>query len=182
MVQVNTENILFICGGAFDGLQQILSKRLNTQKLGFSSASTQGESIAESNLLQYVSPLDLKTYGLIPELLGRLPVVSYLNPLDATALKKILTEPKNALVKQYKKLFQMEGINLEFTDDALDCIVEKALDLKLGARGLRTICEAIVTDSMFELPSKKDVTELVIDRNYALDKLTQSKIAALKVA
>lgn len=181
MIPVNTENILFICGGAFEGLDKIIGKRLNTKQLGFTSSNIK-ERIGDDNLLQYVSALDLKTYGLIPELLGRLPIVSYLNPLDIATLKRILTEPKNALTKQYKKLFEMEGVELTFADDALDYIVQKALDLKLGARGLRSVCEAIVMDSMFEIPSQKKVKKLVVDKAYAIEKLGKSKLAARKVA
>ena len=182
MIQVNTENILFICGGAFEGLDKIISKRLNTKQLGFTSAANRNTNTVDHNLLQHISALDLKTYGLIPELLGRLPVVSHLNPLDAAALKEILTAPKNALTKQYKKLFEIEGVKLTFTDDALDYIVQKALDLKLGARGLRTICEAIIIDPMFELPSQKKVKKLVVDKAYSMEKLEKAKLATLKVA
>lgn len=182
MIPVNTENILFICGGAFEGLDRIISKRLNTQQLGFAISANRSSHTIDNNLLQHISALDLKVYGLIPELLGRLPVVSYLNPLDATALKKILTEPRNALTKQYKKLFEMEGVKLSFTDDAIDYIVQKALALKLGARGLRSICEAIIIDPMFEIPSGKEVDKLVIDSTYVIEKLDKSKLGALKVA
>ena len=182
MIQVNTENILFICGGAFEGLDKIISRRLNRKQLGFTSSASRGKHTISSNLLQHSSALDLKTYGLIPELLGRLPVVGHLNPLDATALKRILTAPKNALTKQYQKLFEMEGVTLIFTDDALDYIVKKALDLKLGARGLRTICEAIILDPMFELPSQKQVKKLVINGAYATEKLEKAKLGVLKVA
>lgn len=182
MIQVNTENILFICGGAFEGLDKIISKRLNTQRLGFTTSAKRNTHAVDHNLLQHISALDLKTYGLIPELLGRLPVVSYLNPLNAAALKEILTAPKNALIKQYQKLFKMEKVKLTFTDDAIDYIVQKTLDLKLGARGLRTICEAIIMDPMFEVPSQKKMKKLVIDRAYAEEKLEKSKLATLKVA
>ncbi|MBL7850968.1 MAG: ATP-dependent Clp protease ATP-binding subunit ClpX [Cyclobacteriaceae bacterium] len=183
MITVNTDNILFICGGAFEGLPRLISRRLNTRPLGF--ASTDGlhpSDIDNDNLLQFVSAQDLKAFGLIPELIGRLPVVSYLNPLDATALKKILVEPKNALVKQYKKLFEMEGIELEFKEGALDFIVEKAMNFKLGARGLRSICEAIINDAMFELPSEKGTDKLVINRAYAEEKFSKSRYSKLKVA
>jgi ATP-dependent Clp protease ATP-binding subunit ClpX len=184
MITVNTENILFICGGAFEGIARLIGKRLNTQPLGFSSSanSVSPSDIDRENLLQFVSSQDLKSFGLIPELIGRLPVVSFLNPLDHTALRKILTEPKNALVKQYKKLFEMENIELEFKDGALDFIVEKALDYKLGARGLRSICEAIVNDAMFELPSDKTTDKLVINRAYAEEKFNKSHYSKLKVA
>ena len=183
MITVNTENILFICGGAFEGLSRLISRRLNTRPLGFSTADGLHPSdIDNDNLLQFVSAQDLKSFGLIPELIGRLPVVSYLNPLDTEAMKKILVEPKNALVKQYKKLFEMEGIELEFKDGALDFIVEKAMGFKLGARGLRSICEAVINDAMFELPSDKTSDRLVITRAYAEDKFSKSRYSKLKVA
>lgn len=181
MIQVNTENILFICGGAFEGLDKVISKRLNMQQLGFTSAKRSTQAV-DHNLLQHISALDLRSYGLIPELLGRLPVVSYLNPLNAAALKEILTAPKNALTKQYQKLFEMEEVELSFTDDAIDYIVQKTLDLKLGARGLRTICETIIMDSMFEVPSQKETKKLVIDKAYAMEKLDTVKVSALRVA
>lgn len=184
MITVNTENILFICGGAFEGISRLIAKRLNTRPLGFTASadSLSPSDIDKDNLLQFVSSQDLKSFGLIPELIGRLPVVSFLNPLDHTALRKILTEPKNALVKQYKKLFEMENIELEFKDGALDFIVEKAIDFKLGARGLRSICEAIVNDAMFELPSDKTTDRLVINRAYAEEKFNKSHYSKLKVA
>jgi len=183
MITVNTDNILFICGGAFEGLHRLISRRLNTRPLGFASGDGLHPSdIDNDNLLQFVSAQDLKNFGLIPELIGRLPVVSYLNPLDAVALKKILTEPKNALVKQYKKLFEMEGIELDFKDGALDFIVEKAMSFKLGARGLRSICEAIINDAMFELPSEKGVDKLLVNRAYAEEKFSKSRYSKLKVA
>ncbi|MFC2126507.1 ATP-dependent Clp protease ATP-binding subunit ClpX [Bacteroidota bacterium] len=184
MISVNTEDILFICGGAFDGMDKIIATRLDTRPLGFTQ-KTDREHDAEvdkENLQQYVNALDLKKYGLIPELIGRLPVITYLNPLGKDALRRILTEPKNALSKQLKKLFEMESIKLEITDGALDYIVDKAVDFKLGARGLRSICEAITTDAMFELPSQKDVKELTIDESYAYEKLEKSKFKKLKVA
>ncbi|MBS1558897.1 MAG: ATP-dependent Clp protease ATP-binding subunit ClpX [Bacteroidetes bacterium] len=184
MITVNTENILFICGGAFEGMSKVIGRRLNTRPLGFTASSDRlhpGD-IDKDNLLQFVSSQDLKTFGLIPELIGRLPVVSYLNPLDHTALRKILTEPKNALIKQYKKLFEMENIDLEFKEGALDFIVEKAVEYKLGARGLRSVCEAIVNDAMFELPSDKSVDKLVINRAYAENKFGKSHYSKLKVA
>ena len=184
MITVNTENILFICGGAFEGISRFIASRLNTRPLGFvaTADSLRPGSFDKDNLLQFVSALDLKSYGLIPELIGRLPVVSYLSPLDKTALRKILTVPKNALVKQYKKLFEMENIELEFKDGALDFIVEKALEFKLGARGLRSICEAIINDAMFELPSDKEITSLSINRAYAEEKFSKSHYSKLKVA
>jgi ATP-dependent Clp protease ATP-binding subunit ClpX len=184
MISVNTENILFICGGAFEGISRLIARRLNTRPLGFASShdSLTPKDIDKDNLLQFVSSQDLKSFGLIPELIGRLPVVSYLNPLDHVALRKILTEPKNALIKQYKKLFEMENIELEFKEGALDFIVEKAVDFKLGARGLRSICEAIVNDAMFELPSDKTTDRLVITRAYAEEKFNKSHYSKLKVA
>lgn len=183
MITVNTENILFICGGAFEGLSRLIGRRLNTRPLGFATTDALHPSdIDNDNLLQFVSAQDLKSFGLIPELIGRLPVISYLNPLDASALKKILVEPKNALVKQYKKLFEMEGIDLEFKDGALEFIVDKASEFKLGARGLRSICEAIINDAMFELPSDKNSERLVITRAYAEDKFSKSRYSKLKVA
>lgn len=183
MITVNTENILFICGGAFEGISRFIGNRLNTRPLGFvaGDGAHAGE-LDKSNLLQFVSAQDLKSFGLIPELIGRLPVVSFLNPLDREALRRILTEPKNALVKQYKKLFEMETIDLEFKDGAIEFIVEKALEFKLGARGLRSICEAIINDAMFELPSEKTTEKLVINRAYAEEKFSKSQYSKLKVA
>ena len=184
MISVNTENILFICGGAFDGISRNIAKRINTRPMGFASSedAIKPLDVENDNLLQYVTAQDLKSFGLIPELIGRMPVLTYLNPLDKEALRKILTEPKNALIKQYKKLFEMEDIEVEFKDGALDFIVEKALDYKLGARGLRSICEAIVNDAMFELPSDDKVEKLVISRSYAEEKFSKSKYSKLKVA
>jgi len=180
MVKINTHNILFICGGAFDGIEKNIARRVNTQVIGFNP--TEKEKIDRENLLQYISQQDLKSYGLIPELIGRLPVLTYLEPLDLDALKRILTEPKNSLMKQYERLFQLEGIELTFTDAAKDFIAEKALEFKLGARGLRSICEAIMTDAMFELPSQKDVKSFEVTGNYAKEKLNRSKLSKLKVA
>ncbi|NJN42876.1 MAG: ATP-dependent Clp protease ATP-binding subunit ClpX [Flammeovirgaceae bacterium] len=184
MIAVNTENILFICGGAFEGISRFIEKRLNTRPLGFASTSDSlsPTDIDKDNFLQYISALDLRSFGLIPELIGRLPVISYLNPLDKNALRKILTEPKNALVKQYKRLFEMENIELEFKDGALDFIVEKAVEFKLGARGLRSICEAIINDAMFDMPSEKNADRLVINRTYAEEKFSKSHYSKLKVA
>lgn len=184
MITVNTDNILFICGGAFEGISRFIASRLNTRPLGFAATadSLKPGEIDKDNLLQFVSALDLKSFGLIPELIGRLPVLSYLNPLDKEALRKILTEPKNALVKQYKKLFEMESIELDFKDGALDFIVEKAVEFKLGARGLRSICEAIINDAMFELPSEKTNDKLSINRAYAEEKFSKSHYSKLKVA
>ena len=181
MIAVNTENILFICGGAFDGIARHIGKRLNTQPMGFSKTSDSPQADRE-NLLQYVTAPDLKAFGLIPELIGRLPVLTYLDPLHKGALKRILTEPKNALVKQYSKLLEMEGIEVKFEESALDFIVEKALEYNLGARGLRSICEAIVTDAMYELPSDDTVKELIIDEAYARSQFDKSKFKRLQVA
>ncbi|WP_395047537.1 ATP-dependent Clp protease ATP-binding subunit ClpX [Flavobacterium sp.] len=182
MITVNTENILFICGGAFEGISRFIGNRLNTRPLGFaSSAGLHPGDLDKENLIQFVTAQDLKSFGLIPELIGRLPVVSFLNPLDKEALRKILTEPKNALAKQYKKLFELEDIELEFKDGALDFIVEKAEEFKLGARGLRSICEAVINDAMFDLPSEK-VERLVITRAYAEEKFSRSQYSKLKVA
>lgn len=163
-IEVNTENILFIAGGAFDGIERVIGKRLNYQSMGYKNGKQQ--EIDSTNLLQYIIPKDLKDFGLIPEIIGRLPVLTYMNPLDKATLRSILTEPKNALVKQYRKLFFMDGIKFSITDEALDFIVEKAMEYKLGARGLRSLCEAILNDAMYELPSS-DVTELEVDRFYA---------------
>ncbi len=182
MISVNTENILFICGGAFDGIARNIANRLNTQPLGFASSKNTSDEIDRDNLHQYVNAQDLKNYGLIPELIGRLPIVTHLNPLNKEILKSILTEPKNALTKQYTKLFGMEEIELTFEEGALDYIVEKALEFKLGARGLRSICEAIMTDAMFELPSDPDTKTLGIDKDYAQEKFEKSKFKKLKVA
>lgn len=184
MISVNTENILFICGGAFDGISRHIAKRINTRPLGFASSSDAINplDVENDNLLQYVTAQDLKSFGLIPELIGRLPVLTYLNPLDGDALKEILTKPKNALMKQYAKLFEMEGIEVEFKEGAINFIVEKALEYKLGARGLRSICEAIVNDAMFELPSNESAEKLVINRSYAEEKFSKSKYSKLKVA
>jgi len=182
MLQVNTKNILFICGGAFDGIDKKIAQRLNTQAVGY-SASVANEEIDKSNLLQYISPQDLKAFGLIPELIGRLPVLTYLKPLDKQALRSILTEPKNALIKQYTHLFKMEGVKLEITEEVLELIVNKALEFKLGARGLRGICEAIMVDFMYDMPSdEKGPKTLVITLDYALDKLKNARITQLKVA
>jgi ATP-dependent Clp protease ATP-binding subunit ClpX len=182
MIQVNTRNILFICGGAFDGIEKKIAKRLNTQAVGY-SASVHDSEIDKAHLLQYISPQDLKSFGLIPELIGRLPVLTYLKPLDRTALRRILTEPKNALLKQYKQLFKMEGTKLEFEEEVLDLIVDKAIEFKLGARGLRGICEAIMTDIMYTLPSEeKPVKHFVVSIEYALQKLKNARLNQLKVA
>jgi ATP-dependent Clp protease ATP-binding subunit ClpX len=180
-IQINTENILFICGGAFEGIDKIIASRLNTQPLGFKVVKDNIQ-IDENNLLKYVTSQDIKTFGIIPELIGRLPVVISLNPLDKNALKKILTEPKNALVKQYAKLFEMENVELVFTDEAIDYIVDNAFEYKLGARGLRSICETIMTDAMFEIPSIKNNGRFEITLAYAKEKLESSKFLPRKVA
>jgi ATP-dependent Clp protease ATP-binding subunit ClpX len=182
MIQVNTRNILFICGGAFDGIEKKIAKRLNTSAVGY-AATTAESRIDKGNLLQYISPQDLKSFGLIPELIGRLPVLSFLKPLDRSALRQILTEPKNALIRQYKQLFKMEGTRLDFDEDVLDLIVDKAIEFKLGARGLRGICEAIMTDLMFTLPSEeKPVKQFTVTLDYAYDKLRNARLSQLKVA
>jgi ATP-dependent Clp protease ATP-binding subunit ClpX len=180
MLKVNTQNILFICGGAFDGINKIIAKRLNTQVIGFNKKEK--EEVDPAQLLQYVSHQDLKNFGLIPELLGRVPVLTYLNPLDKETLMRILVEPKNALLKQYAKLFEIEGIKLNVTEETIDFIAEKAIEFKLGARGLRSICEVILTDAMFELPSRTDVDSFTVDLDYAREKVTKSKLAKLKAA
>jgi len=180
LIKVNTHNILFICGGAFDGIDKVIARRVNTNAIGFNTNKEQQESM-KKNLLQYVNARDLKGFGLIPELLGRLPVVTYLNPLDQETLRSILTQPKNALIKQYRRLFELEGIKLTIDDAVLDFMVEKALEYKLGARGLRSICESILNDAMFELPSSKQ-TALHLDIEYAEKKFSKSKISLLKVA
>jgi ATP-dependent Clp protease ATP-binding subunit ClpX len=180
-IQVNTENILFICGGAFSGLENKIGARLSTNMIGY-NLDAEKENIDKENMFQYVSPQDLKSYGLIPELVGRMPIVTHLNPLDKDALKRILTEPKNALIKQYIKLFDLDNIKLSFDDKVLDLIVEKSLEFKLGARGLRSILEAIITDYMFDLPSKPSQKELHITYEYAVEKMNKSKKSFLKVA
>jgi ATP-dependent Clp protease ATP-binding subunit ClpX len=182
LVQLDTKNILFICGGAFDGIDRIISRRLNTAAIGYKHEKSD-EKVEKENLLQYVSPSDLREYGLIPELIGRLPLVSFLNPLDESALRRILTEPKNALIKQYIRLFEMEGIKLTFEKDVLDYIVEKAIEYKLGARGLRSICEAIMMDAMYELPSKDPKPEsFKVTISYATAKFNQSSFRKLRAA
>lgn len=180
LIKINTSNILFICGGAFDGVDRLIGRRINTNAIGF-SVNKELQEYQRKNLLQFVNAQDLKSFGLIPELLGRLPVITYLNPLDATTLRSILTEPKNSLIKQYKKLFDLEGINLVIEDDVYDFMVEKAMEYKLGARGLRSICESILTDAMYELPSQK-VKSFTISKEYATRKFSTSKLSLLKVA
>ncbi len=179
MIQIDTKNILFICGGAFDGIEKIIASRVNRKTIGFSSNDT--EHISGDNFLRYINPTDIKSFGLIPELIGRFPVLTYLEPLDASALKRILTEPKNALVKQYVKLFELDNIKLQFEGAVLDYIVEKAMEFKLGARGLRSICEAILNDAMYEMPSK-GTEEFKVTLDYAKTHFTKSKLAKLKVA
>jgi len=179
LIQVNTKNILFIAGGAFDGVDKKIARRLNTQVVGFDKKEI--DKIDKENLLQYIAPQDLKSFGLIPEIIGRLPVLTHLNPLDKETLRLILTEPKNSIIKQYTKLFEIDGIKLTIEDDVLDFIVDKTIEYKIGARGLRSICETIMTDAMFELPSKKIKTfKLTLD--YAKSKLSKSKINIIKVA
>ncbi|MEZ7929327.1 MAG: ATP-dependent Clp protease ATP-binding subunit ClpX [Flavobacteriales bacterium] len=180
MIALDTKDILFISGGAFDGIEQHISSRMNTRSIGFKSASE--GAIDKENLLQYIAPQDLKSFGLIPELIGRMPVVTHLNPLDRAALKLILTEPKNALTKQYQKLFDMDGISLTFDKKAIDIIVDKAMEFKLGARGLRSICETIMLDAMFEFPSDESKKELKITTTYVRAQLTKHSFTKLKVA
>ncbi len=180
LISVDTSNILFICGGAFDGIDKVISRRLNQQVIGFGRTNTSGTE--PEDVLPFISHMDVRRFGLIPELLGRMPVLSYLKPLDLDALRRILVEPNNALIKQYKKLFAMEGINFEVTDDALDFIAEKALDYKLGARGLRSICEAIMLDLMFESPSKQEKDDVILTREYCESKLTGEAARRLRVA
>ncbi|TQD39659.1 ATP-dependent Clp protease ATP-binding subunit ClpX [Haloflavibacter putidus] len=177
-IEVDTSNILFIAGGAFDGIERNISKRLNMQAVGY-SASRSEDTIEKDNMLKYIIPKDLKDFGLIPEIIGRLPVLTFMNPLDKPTLRRILTEPKNALVKQYKKLFAMDNIELHITDGALDFIVDKAVEYKLGARGLRSLCEAVLTDAMFELPDT-DTTELKVTKEYTEKALSKSTIKKLK--
>ena len=179
MVAINTKDILFIAGGAFDGIERLIAARKRTNVIGYGSSSK--EMLDKDNMLQYLSPADLKKFGLIPEIVGRLPIITHLNPLDKDALKRILTEPKNALVKQFQKLFAMDHINLVIEDEVLDFVVEKAIEFKVGARGLRSIMEAILNDAMFELPSDINATELVIDRAYAEAKLEKSGMEKLHV-
>jgi ATP-dependent Clp protease ATP-binding subunit ClpX len=179
-VEVNTQNILFIAGGAFDGVERIISKRLNRQAVGYST-SKNVDNIDKDNLLQYIIPKDIKDFGLIPEIIGRLPVLTHMDPLDKETLRAILTQPKNALIKQYAKLFLMDEVEFTITDDALDFIVEKALEYKLGARGLRSLCEAILTDAMYELPSSED-KKLAIDLEYAQETLNKNLLKRLEIA
>jgi ATP-dependent Clp protease ATP-binding subunit ClpX len=181
MIPVNTRNILFICGGAFDGIESKIANRLNTQVVGYNAAKN-ADKFEKDNLLQYVAPQDLKSFGMIPEIIGRLPVLTYLEPLNEKALRKILTDPKNALIKQYEKLFEMDGIKLSWDPKVLDYIVQKALEFKLGARGLRSICEVIMMDAMYELPSKTDTDEMTIGIKYARAKLEKANLKRLRAA
>ena len=180
LVKVNTQHILFICGGAFDGIQKIIGRRVQSNTIGF-HVDKEEQEYRQKNLLQFINATDLKQFGLIPELLGRLPVVTHLDPLDGPALKSILTEPKNALIKQYKRLFELEGIELSIEEPALDFMVEKAMEYKLGARGLRSICESILTDAMYELPTT-EVKSFTLDLEYAKRNFEKSKMSLLKVA
>ena len=171
-IQVNTANILFICGGAFDGIEKKIAQRLNTRAMGY--GRVQGAQIDRNNLMQYVMPQDLKAYGLIPELVGRMPVLTYMEPLDRAALRQILTEPKNAIIRQYKRMFELDEVRLEFEDAALDYIVDKAVEYKLGARGLRSICEAVMMDTMFEVPSDSERKEFTVTLDYAREKIERT--------
>lgn len=180
MVKVNTENILFIAGGAFDGLEKIIARRLNTQVIGYHSHEV--ERVDKENIFRYVAHQDLKSFGLIPELIGRLPVLAHLDPLTKTDLVRIMTEPRNALVRQYKRLFELEAVTLHVTEGAIDFIAEKALEYKLGARGLRSICEAVMTDAMYEIPSKRDTDKFELNVRYVKDKLNKSRLNKLRAA
>ena len=179
-IEINTKDILFIAGGAFSGIDKMISKRLNMQAVGF-NASIEEDKIDEENLLQYIIPSDLKSFGLIPEIIGRLPVLSYMNPLDAEILRSILTEPKNSIIKQYEKLFSMDDVDFTIEEGALNYIVGKAVEYKLGARGLRSLCEAILTDAMFELPSS-DEKQLIVTKDYAEEKMTKTTLKKLRAA
>jgi ATP-dependent Clp protease ATP-binding subunit ClpX len=177
MIKINTRNILFICGGAFDGIERIIAARINKQPIGFKTKKEDAEKLDRTNLLRYVTSPDMRSFGIIPELLGRLPVITYLNPLDEEALKRILTEPKNALIRQYEKLLEMDGVKLSFEPDALDCIVKKAVELKLGARGLRSICEQVMNDLMYAIPSQENAKDFLVTADYVnrqLDRFTGS--------
>lgn len=181
MIPVNTQNILFICGGAFEGIERKIAARLNTRVIGYNSIEGTKQ-IDRNNLIKYIMPQDLKSFGLIPEIVGRLPILTYLNPLDRNALRQILTEPKNSIVKQYVKLFKMDNIELTFDEEVLDYIVDKAIEFKLGARGLRSITETIMMDAMYEMPSKKAAKKLTITLDYAQNKLQQTNLDQLKIA
>lgn len=179
MIQIDTRNILFVCGGAFDGIEKIIANRVNRQTIGFSAADE--EQVEKEALLKYVNPTDIKSFGLIPELIGRFPVLTYLEPLGAESLKRILTEPKNALVKQYHRLFELDGIELKFDKEVFDFIVEKAIEFELGARGLRSICEAILNEAMYDLPTREE-SEFRVTYDYAKAQFSKSKLAKLRVA
>ena len=179
-IHVDTKNILFICGGAFDGIERKIAQRMNTHVVGYNSVQNVAK-IDKKDLMQYILPQDLKSFGLIPEIIGRLPVLTYLNPLDREALRKILVEPKNSIVKQYQKLFEMDGIKLKFDEDALDYIVDKAVEYKLGARGLRSIVEAVMMDAMFEIPSEK-VKSFTVTLEYTKQQLDKSHLGQLETA
>jgi ATP-dependent Clp protease ATP-binding subunit ClpX len=180
MIPVDTRNILFICGGAFEGIERKIAQRLNTKVVGYNAARN-SDRIERENLMQYIAPQDLRAYGMIPEIIGRLPILTFLHPLDRKALRSILTEPKNSIIKQYVKLFEIDNISLRFDDDALDFIVDKAVEFKLGARGLRSICEAIMMEVMFELPSTEE-SELTISCEYARSKVEKINLQRLKAA
>ncbi len=181
MVQINTQNILFICGGAFSGIDKTISKRLNVNAIGYKSKEDNAE-VDPDNFLKYVTPHDIRSFGLIPELIGRIPVLTHLNPLDKSALRRILTEPRNSIIKQYIRLFEMDNVELSFDKEVLDLIVDKAEEFKLGARGLRSICEAIMLDAMYDAPSKVTVEKLKIDLRYANSKLNHASLKKLRVA
>ena len=176
-IQVDTKNILFICGGAFDGIEKRIANRLNTNVVGFDAVENSAK-VDKANLLQYIAPMDLKAFGLIPEIVGRLPILTYLKPLDKKALRDILTEPKNSIIRQYVHLFKLDGVELVFTDDALDFIVDKAVEYKLGARGLRSIVESVMTEPMFEIPSTKKKI-LVVDKEYAKKQIEKTNLNIL---
>ena len=180
MIPVNTKNILFICGGAFDGIEKKIAMRLNTKIVGY-GAQKKADHLDRNNMMQYISPQDLKSFGLIPEIIGRIPVLTYLEPLDRVALRSILTEPRNSLIKQYIKLFQLDDIELSFDEDALEFIVDKALEFKLGARGLRAICENIMVDAMFDTPSA-NVNKMKISLEYAHEKIDIASSVRLKAS
>ena len=180
MIPVNTKNILFICGGAFDGIEKKIGQRLNTKVVGY-TAARDSSAVDRDNLLQYIAPQDLKAFGLIPEIIGRLPILTYLNPLEKEALRRILTEPKNAIIKQYERLFEMDGIKISFDESVLEYIVDKSIEFKLGARGLRSICEAIMIDAMFDMPSK-ELDHVKIDLKYAKEKIEKADMNRLRVA
>jgi ATP-dependent Clp protease ATP-binding subunit ClpX len=180
MIPVDTKNILFICGGAYEGIERKIAQRINTKVVGY-NASRQADRVERDNLMQYIAPQDLRAYGMIPEIIGRLPILTYLHPLDRKALRSILTEPKNSIIKQYVKLFEIDHVNLIFEENALDYIVDKAVEFKLGARGLRSICEAIMTDVMFEFPST-DENEVIITVDYAKSKIEKINLQRLKAA